>query len=976
MFFQKEVIMKVKIRLKKSTAVILSVMLLVCAVVSSFAANAATTAQITYNFSGTNAAAAGYAEGTITLSAPAGTYWLYWADNVKSLDGYREIAKLTVSSSAVSHKMYAQTAIPADATKLIAISSAAEPSNKAVANASAIYDIPAAKLPVHKSSEKNYSFASYSDIHIDGLYSTYKYADDHWRNALRTAADRKVDFIVESGDYTNNNIDSAGIQAKEWKIYQKILAESDYCNPIYEAIGNHELWQGVSEGTSSFIKATGLEGSNNTSAKAYFEKDIMGDHFIFMALEGGFYPDRVEEFSTEQLNWLEGLLQKYSGDGHNIYIVEHSLFYRYGAGDTVTGAPYYDIPLSDNQASTVRFKSLLEKYKDTIFISGHTHIAFTEQYNYSDNNSTSAQMIHNSSVGGTRRIKNGKLDYTYYEDQTEGYIVDVYDNAIIFNGANLYYNEYDPNCCYIVRTSQQAYQQMTSTEPSTKPSTEATTVGITPSSYYLKGSFNGWGTNNPLYYTSDPYVVSTTLQLSAGTYTFKINNGSAWYGNNGTIEDTTTKTSKGGWVMETSAGDCTLTATGGYYTFNFDTSTKKLILLYSESDPNATETTESTASESTVNSSTEPSSTAPESSEPTATETSEAPTQPTSTESAETTEDTSETATTTTQPTSADTSESTEITNQTTTDDTEPTEETAEETAAETSEETTVTESSETSPEITSSETSPEITSSETSSLIEGIDYTLGDVNADGKINIIDATLTQKYAIRISDLTGTQRLAADVNKDGEIDIKDATEIQKYTINLILSFGSEAEKSGVYFAGAGIDSVLEEVGNNLSLYYRYSSYDCYQALKKEYRADKAAGTLDSAAVDRLTRLQNALLAVVDPNNVDGNSKINVYFENTNSWSSVYAYCWKVSGVKEAVWPVNKMTYIGKNDGGKSIYKYTVDMDAYPNIIFSNGSDKQTKDIALTADSICYYLSSSSSPYSVTSYTFKDKYIVSQ
>ena len=217
-----------KIRLRKSTSVILCVVLLMCAVASSFAATAATTAQITYNFSGTNAAASGYAEGTITLSAPAGTYWLYWADDTKALEGYTEIAKLTVSSSAASHKMHAQTAIPADATKLIAILSTAEPANKTVQNASAVYDIPDEKLTAYKSYDKNYSFASYSDIHIDGLYSTYKYADDHWREALQTAADRKVDFIVESGDYTNNNIDSAGIQAKEWKIYQKILAESDY----------------------------------------------------------------------------------------------------------------------------------------------------------------------------------------------------------------------------------------------------------------------------------------------------------------------------------------------------------------------------------------------------------------------------------------------------------------------------------------------------------------------------------------------------------------------------------------------------------------------------------------------------------------------------------------------------------------------------------------------------------------------------
>ena len=72
----------------------------------------------------------------------------------------------------------------------------------------------------------------------------------------------------------------------------------------------------------------------------------------------------------------------------------------------------------------------------------------------------------------------------------------------------------------------------------------------------------------------------------------------------------------------------------------------------------------------------------------------------------------------------------------------------------------------------------------------------------------------------------------------------------------------------------------------------------------------------------------------------------------------------------------MTKIGKNEYGHSIYKYTLDMEKYPNLIFNNGNDKQTKDIVLTAGNMCYYLSSDTSPYSVTSYAFKDKYIVSQ
>lgn len=102
------------------------------------------------------------------------------------------------------------------------------------------------------------------------------------------------------------------------------------------------------------------------------------------------------------------------------------------------------------------------------------------------------------------------------------------------------------------------------------------------SDYYIKGDFNGWKDTNPLYTTSGN-VTTTTIKLNAGTYKFKVwkKTGDVWYGNNGTIKDTTTTSSPDGWTMNnegSDAGDCKLEATGGTYTFTFDTSTKKLII--------------------------------------------------------------------------------------------------------------------------------------------------------------------------------------------------------------------------------------------------------------------------------------------------------------------------------------------------------------------------------------------------------------
>ena len=63
----------------------------------------------------------------------------------------------------------------------------------------------------------------------------------------------------------------------------------------------------------------------------------------------------------------------------------------------------------------------------------------------------------------------------------------------------------------------------------------------------------------------------------------------------------------------------------------------------------------------------------------------------------------------------------------------------------------------------------------------------LGDVNADGRVDINDATLVQKAVAELVVLDEKQQKAADVTGDGKITIDDATLIQKYVAELIDRF---------------------------------------------------------------------------------------------------------------------------------------------------------------------------------------------
>ena len=495
--------------MKKLIAVLLCAAVLITAfVMASGVPASAVNATVTYAFTGANANDPGFAQGNITVSAGAGkggTYDLYWADSSGVLSGSKAIGSVNVASAASAvFVMPAYTAIPAGATKVAAFKGSAG----ALSNA-AVYDIPQNKLIGHTPDDALYTFAAFSDFHIasneyDVGYSKYPYDEQHEADAWKMASLRKADFVVTTGDHINNQRhDSQGgnndLYAEEWNTYLRVLADSDYTGPVYEAIGNHELWNYDTEsqyrgrdwktGSDCFVQVSGLSGKveDYNSGKAYFEvtEPVTGDHFLFMSLEGGFYTDRVDEFTDAQLTWLENKLKAYQNDGKNTFIMEHANFEKWGAGDR-TDVPVYDIPLKDTKQATAKLKALLQTYKNAVVITGHTHFKFSLQHNYSNNNNTSSLIIHNSSVGGIRDMNPNKVGpdariNDKSREGTEGYFIEVYDNATIFYGVDLYKNEVIPTATYIVAQTTSALNPPETEAPSSEAESTAAESTAAPS---------------------------------------------------------------------------------------------------------------------------------------------------------------------------------------------------------------------------------------------------------------------------------------------------------------------------------------------------------------------------------------------------------------------------------------------------------------------------------------------------------------
>ena len=100
----------------------------------------------------------------------------------------------------------------------------------------------------------------------------------------------------------------------------------------------------------------------------------------------------------------------------------------------------------------------METYKDVIILSGHTHLTYYEDENYSDENNSFARMVHVSSGTQTSSYNNGTKLISNTDGRSnnsssygsEAYIVKIYEDHIVFIGYNVSTNMMIPAGCLII----------------------------------------------------------------------------------------------------------------------------------------------------------------------------------------------------------------------------------------------------------------------------------------------------------------------------------------------------------------------------------------------------------------------------------------------------------------------------------------------------------------------------------------------
>ncbi len=948
--------------MKKLLSLLLAVIIVVS--VMPFTVFAEEISTLDYTFTGTNADDAGYAEGTITFyAASAAKYYLYWGDSQKALPQYYEIASITADQkgSTFTYKFPAQTAIPADA-QCIFVSKASDCINASVSEGIAKFDIPQNKRLVSSSDERQYRYAALSDIHIDMQNGTqagyYVNAVDHFKQTLADCVDRDVDFVISAGDQVTN---AAGATL-EWLTYQQILAESDYVNPIYETDGNHEPRGSVNNGCDpacadeEYSIGTGLDENAQSivDGKDYYEitEPNTGDHFIFMS-EVNAHPGENDNFSKEQLDWLEGLLNKYKGDGKKIFLIQHALIQGYGAGDD-TYDPGYQGGIRMQHAETgeqfpnnQRFKAILEANKEIIWYSGHTHLDLKEEQNYSSENGASCHMVHIPSACNTTsftrdangyKILGSSTDYTFYDDATQGYFVDVFEDATILYGTNLEHNKVYPRYTYIIEEGEpeerptEPTQPRPTTPPPTQPDIEngqkvycvnsANWAEVYAHSWIPGGATTTWPGNamtktgetvngfdvyeaviqpdytGVIFNNNNKGSQTGDLTIQNGKY-YDIKTG-AWYASLDEIPavdpfstDRYIVGSFNGW--STVSDEFKLKSEGAstaYVTLNLAANTTYEFKVMRQGAWTSNTTVITDSIEGLVFSSS------------------------TSANAKITTKAAGEYVFT-----FGINSSQLGVTYP---DPTKPTE-----------------------PETEPTEPDTEPTEPQTKPTEPEIFY--GDVDMDSDVTIMDATAIQLYLAKKSEFTDEQMLNANVDGTEDISIMDVTVIQLYLAKSIekLPHFVAVAKNSVASTGADIltaQQLFSKAQDYLSAYFQYASYNDYQTLKKtvykykDFNVSTLSATAQaeiSTAIDSFDALRNKV------------HQQTVYFTDGKAFGNIYAYYYNstTNAIVEA-WPGQKASYIRTNSYGQNIYAVTLNFSKFDSIIFNGGAGtNKTADITL-------------------------------
>ena len=293
---------------------------------------------------------------------------------------------------------------------------------------------------------KLYSFGVLSDIHLNVKSSTREDAIDAKTDFQRAltyfTGTEKVDFTCICGDLTNFG------KVDEYAHYKEMVETYSPNTPVYAISGNHDATDEYQGGPSAITLT--YEGTTPYTGKPLYYTFSQGnDLFVMMGIRRWVYgTSNADLFSVEELQWLYDTLEE--NRLKRCFVFQHVLRFD-GCGKPYSTAPTANM-LSVEQGQV--FQSIVSHYPNVIWFHGHSHTCFDSQEdniiaNY--DRKFGCHSVHIPSLAAPKEYENSA--YEAMSAESEGYVVDVYENHIVLRGRDFASGKFLPIATYCIDTS-------------------------------------------------------------------------------------------------------------------------------------------------------------------------------------------------------------------------------------------------------------------------------------------------------------------------------------------------------------------------------------------------------------------------------------------------------------------------------------------------------------------------------------------
>lgn len=276
-----------------------------------------------------------------------------------------------------------------------------------------------------------YTFGLLSDVHVDGDGDDTNYSISDLNRAIKFFNDEGCEFIAYCGDMTCDG------RSEDFTALKLCLETSSI--PNYAIRGNHDCNNTV----EVFKEATGMEPDYTITKN--------NDLFIFLSLADWNNSGADGDLTQEKVDWLTNIIN--SSNHQRIFLFYH-YFFRNTSGDG-EGRSYPWATIGDNTLTSYAqdFINLVSNTPNLIFCNGHSHFRFSMQdknpnaNHYHTNNS--CYYIH--VPGGTELTIIGTSGgFDGLPAGSEGYLVEVYSDKVLFKPRDFIANKYLLQYAYIV----------------------------------------------------------------------------------------------------------------------------------------------------------------------------------------------------------------------------------------------------------------------------------------------------------------------------------------------------------------------------------------------------------------------------------------------------------------------------------------------------------------------------------------------